>query len=111
MPSRNTPKLWFSTPADIVARRKEMGLTQAEFWARVGVTQSGGCRYEISGRDIPKPVTLLLEVAYGTETQARAMVAYIRRGLETYPTPAADPAIPSRPSDTHAPSGAAPVAP
>jgi len=39
--------------------RKKEGLNQKDFWARYGVTQSGGSRYE-SGRSIPKPLALLL---------------------------------------------------
>lgn len=44
--------------------RKKLGLNQTEFWNRVAVTQSGGSRYE-AGRAIPKPVQLLLTLAYG----------------------------------------------
>ena len=44
--------------------RKAKGLNQAEFWGPIGVTQSGGSRYE-SGRSIPKPVRLLLAIAHG----------------------------------------------
>ncbi len=40
------------------ARTKE-NLSQKDFWSRYGVTQSGGSRYE-SGRDIPKPLAILL---------------------------------------------------
>ena len=39
--------------------RKKEGLNQKDFWARYGVTQSGGSRYE-SGRSIPKPLAILL---------------------------------------------------
>ncbi len=49
-------KLDFSTIAD---DRKKEGLNQKDFWARYGVTQSGGSRYE-SGRNIPKPLAILL---------------------------------------------------
>ena len=43
-------------PRDI---RRRLGLNQQEFWTKIGVTQSGGSRYE-SGRDMPKPVRELL---------------------------------------------------
>ena len=43
--------------------RKRHGLNQREFWRRVGVTQSGGSRYE-NGRSLPKPVRILLDIAY-----------------------------------------------
>ena len=32
--------------------RKKLGLNQMDFWSRIGVTQSGGSRYE-SGRNMP----------------------------------------------------------
>jgi len=40
--------------------RKSLGLNQSQFWETVGVTQSGGSRYE-TGRNIPKPVLMLLK--------------------------------------------------
>lgn len=44
---------------DIAKDRKKTGVNQRDFWSRYGVTQSGGSRYE-SGRDIPKPLAILL---------------------------------------------------
>lgn len=44
--------------------RQNLGLKQGEFWNRIGVTQSGGSRYE-TGRRISKPVAILIELAYG----------------------------------------------
>ena len=41
--------------------RKKLGLNQQEFWSCLGVTQSGGSRYE-SGRTMPKPVRELLRL-------------------------------------------------
>lgn len=52
------------TGAKALEIRRQRGLNQAQFWAPIGVTQSGGSRYE-SGRAIPKPVRLLLAIAYG----------------------------------------------
>jgi transcriptional regulator with XRE-family HTH domain len=43
--------------------RRSLGLNQSEFWGRVGVTQSGGSRYE-NGRRIPAPVRKLLGIVY-----------------------------------------------
>jgi hypothetical protein len=34
-----------------------------DFWSKLGVTQSGGSRYE-SGRSMPKPVRELLRLVY-----------------------------------------------
>ncbi|QLG87423.1 helix-turn-helix domain-containing protein [Chitinibacter bivalviorum] len=45
------------------AIRKQLGMNQQEFWSQIGVTQSGGSRYE-SGRSMPKPVRELLRVVH-----------------------------------------------
>ncbi|MDR2165484.1 MAG: transcriptional regulator [Zoogloeaceae bacterium] len=47
-------------PRDI---RHKLGLNQRQFWSRLGVTQSGGSRYE-SGRTMPKPVQELLRLVH-----------------------------------------------
>lgn len=43
--------------------RRRLRLNQQEFWSRIGVTQSGGSRYE-SGRTMPKPVRELLRLVH-----------------------------------------------
>ena len=43
--------------------RRKLGLNQSQFWSRIGVTQSGGSRYE-SGRNIPRPVQALLRLVH-----------------------------------------------
>jgi predicted transcriptional regulator len=43
--------------------RLKLGLNQQEFWTKIGVTQSGGSRYE-SGRTMPKPVQELLRLVH-----------------------------------------------
>jgi DNA-binding transcriptional regulator YiaG len=43
--------------------RRKCGLNQQEFWPLIGVTQSGGSRYE-SGRRMPKPVRELLRIVH-----------------------------------------------
>jgi len=43
--------------------RQKLGLNQQEFWGRIGVTQSGGSRYE-SGRAMPRPVLQLLRLVH-----------------------------------------------
>jgi hypothetical protein len=45
------------------AMRRRLDLNQQEFWSAVGVTQSGGSRYE-QDRRIPKPVMELLRLRY-----------------------------------------------
>jgi transcriptional regulator with XRE-family HTH domain len=56
--SKAPAKLSFSNLAEY---RKSRGLdmNQSDFWKRLGITQSGGSRYE-AGRNVPKPVQLLL---------------------------------------------------
>ncbi|PKO82391.1 MAG: transcriptional regulator [Betaproteobacteria bacterium HGW-Betaproteobacteria-13] len=75
--SAKKPKLLFTTPDAIREHRRKHGLNQFEFWSRLGVTQSGGSRYE-NGRNIPTSVQLLLQIAYGTPKQAAAMVAWLQ---------------------------------
>lgn len=54
----NAPRI--NNPADI---RRKLGLNQSDFWGKIGVTQSGGSRYE-SGRNMPKPVRELLRLVH-----------------------------------------------
>ncbi|MCL2345865.1 MAG: hypothetical protein FWC58_08455 [Desulfobulbus sp.] len=53
------------TTAKIDARdiRRKLGLNQQQFWSTLGVTQSGGSRYE-SGRNMPRPVCELLRLVH-----------------------------------------------
>jgi transcriptional regulator with XRE-family HTH domain len=50
--------------------RIRLGLNQQEFWGRIGVTQSGGSRYE-SGRAMPKPVQELLRIVHIDQIDVR----------------------------------------
>lgn len=59
--------------------RKSLKENQSFFWARFGVTQSGGSRYE-SGRNLPKPVALLL-LAYLTEALNDEQLAALHKRL------------------------------
>lgn len=43
--------------------RRKMGINQQQFWSKLGVTQSGGSRYE-SGRNMPRPVQQLLRLVH-----------------------------------------------
>lgn len=54
---KNTDKL------DVREIRRKLGLNQSQFWSKIGVTQSGGSRYE-SGRNIPRPVQALLRLVH-----------------------------------------------
>ena len=53
----------FSQIPDPREIRKRLHLNQSDFWSRIGVTQSGGSRYE-SGRALPKPVRELVRLVY-----------------------------------------------
>ena len=67
------------SPEAIKQLRTDAGLNQTEFWGRVGITQSGGSRYE-SGRDIPDIVQRLLLLTYGSEEEAQAVLRLLRTG-------------------------------
>jgi transcriptional regulator with XRE-family HTH domain len=43
--------------------RRGLGLNQNDFWSAVGVTQSGGSRYE-TGRDMSNPVRELVRLVH-----------------------------------------------
>jgi len=45
--------------ASVADARRQQGVNQASFWWPLGVTQSGGSRYEAE-RGMPRPVQLLL---------------------------------------------------
>jgi transcriptional regulator with XRE-family HTH domain len=45
------------------ALRLKLGINQLDFWARLGVTQSGGSRYE-TGREMPPAVRELYRLVY-----------------------------------------------
>ncbi len=52
--------------------RKKLGMNQSQFWSRLGVTQSGGSRYE-SGRNMPKPVRELLRLVHVEQIDIKAI--------------------------------------
>lgn len=70
-------KLKTYTGEEVRQLRRKLGLNQSAFWAPFQTSQSGGCRYE-SGRDIPGPVQVLLNITFGTETKATAIVDELR---------------------------------
>lgn len=71
------PKIKHYTAAEVVELRKKLRLNQSEFWGRFGVTQSGGSRYE-SGREIPLPVQILLNVAFRQGSVSEKLVQQLR---------------------------------
>ncbi|HTY02862.1 MAG TPA: helix-turn-helix domain-containing protein [Rhodocyclaceae bacterium] len=52
-----------SEKLDVREIRRKLGMNQQQFWSKLGVTQSGGSRYE-SGRNIPRPVQQLLRLVH-----------------------------------------------
>lgn len=70
-------KLKIYTGAEVRELRRKLHLNQSEFWTPFQTTQSGGSRYE-SGREIPAPVQVLLNVAFGTDAKATAIFDELR---------------------------------
>ena len=54
------------------AIRRQLRLNQTEFWSAIGVTQSGGSRYEGS-RGMPKTVQILLRLAHVEQIDINAI--------------------------------------
>ena len=71
------PKFTPVTGEAALSMRQKAGTNQSVFWSRVGIGQSAGSRYE-SGRNIPRPVQMLLRIAYGAKTQAAKQLEALR---------------------------------
>lgn len=52
--------------------RRKLNLNQSDFWQPLGVTQSGGSRYE-SGRNIPAPTRKLIYLVHVVGVDAGAL--------------------------------------
>jgi len=70
-------KMKLYTGSEVRELRQKLRMNQADFWAHFHTTQSGGSRYE-SGREIPRPVQALLNIAFGSETKSVGIVADLR---------------------------------
>ena len=64
--------------------RLRLNLNQQDFWGQIGVTQSGGSRYE-SGRNMPKPVRELLRLVHVDQIDLKkinrgdvALISYLK---------------------------------
>jgi len=66
-----------SKQTDYKTLRTKLRMNQTEFWSRIGVTQSGGSRYE-GGRQAPEPTRIVVDLAYGTPAAAIAKLAKLR---------------------------------
>lgn len=89
VPRRRPPIIAGSpiTSNALLALRKDRGLIQAAYWARLFVTQSAGSRYE-RGRNVPRPVQLMIRLAYGSNRDAFSLFERLRKSFEGCPTPA-----------------------
>lgn len=59
--------------------RRALGLNQHDFWSPLGITQSGGCRYELErGDTIPKPIQILLNIMLNPPAESTKVVNAIR---------------------------------
>ncbi|GAB2876055.1 MULTISPECIES: helix-turn-helix domain-containing protein [Microvirgula] len=58
--------------SDVIRIREGVGLTQKQFWSPLGISQSGGSRYE-RGYYIPKPVRILLNLLYVRHVDIEAL--------------------------------------
>lgn len=65
------------TIKDYKTLRTQLRMNQHEFWNRIGITQSGGSRYE-SGRNVPNTTQTAIDLAYGKPNQALAKLAELR---------------------------------
>lgn len=59
---------------DVKSIRLKSKYNQQKFWARIGVTQSAGSRYE-SGLDMPLPVQKLFKVVHVNKINIEALNA------------------------------------
>ncbi len=75
MPQRH--KAPSPTSEQVLDWRRKRKLSQSEFWAPIGVTQSAGSRYE-SGRPLPIPIALLLDLVYGPAKRAEKLLEKLR---------------------------------
>lgn len=70
-------KLKIYAGAEVRELRRKLQLNQSEFWAPFQTNQSCGSRYE-TGRDIPDPVQVLLNIAFNTDAKAAAIFDELR---------------------------------
>ena len=58
--------------------RKSQGVNQQAFWKDLGVTQSGGSRFE-TGRALPRTVNILLNIRLQEPKISREIVTALRQ--------------------------------
>ncbi len=75
MSTKKTPLTLKLTGPEIKTLRRKLGLNQEAFWSPIGVTQSGGSRYE-SDRNIPAPTSMLIQLVYLSSKPADDLQAH-----------------------------------
>ena len=75
---RKHPKLVLKTGEQARVLRRQLGMTQHDFWSQISVTQSGGSRYE-AGRPMPISVQYLLQIAHGPKKEAGDLIEWLQR--------------------------------
>lgn len=67
------------TGSGVAALRDALRLQQRAFWGAIGLTQSGGSRYE-HGREIPRSTLFVLRLVFGPEQEAMTLLKQLRMG-------------------------------
>lgn len=86
-------------PLPITVRdlRRHLKQEQHQFWPNIGISQSGGSRYETEDREMPKVVRAVLWLAYGEIIEELAVKAQedAATGAEVREAPAGSEAVSS----------------
>lgn len=77
--AKQRPALICSYGLEARELRNRLALKQDEFWGRIAVKQSAGSRYESESNPLPLQIAYLLHIAYGTPTQAKRLVEWLRQ--------------------------------
>lgn len=64
-----------------VELRESRGLSQLEFWERIGVRPTTGCRYESGERGIPERVQIAIGMMYKNNFTNEAHLRYGKEGF------------------------------
>ena len=68
----------YITGTEAQEMRQKRSENQTAFWTRVGISQSGGSRYETGDSPIPESVAMLLDLVYGAKGDK--LLAKLRSG-------------------------------
>lgn len=79
----NNRNIQLFTSEQVRKLRLKLKMNQSEFWSALGVSQSGGSRYE-GGRNIPEPVQLLLKMVYGPKVAGDKLLKTLREQVTLF---------------------------